>query len=495
MQEEVYRRFTGNYPKKSYTLQKTKALYKKNVFYFLSLPMFKLRLGRPFCHFLLINFLFLLTYKVRLWTDLIPWVQLPIPFINATELAIFSLIASAGFIGIGIIKDFYCLNKRVINHFQTFSKTWIYWFISITFLSYFGQGFIFFFGISRFILIFTGILTYLVLFFFDQAWRAIEYQQQKKSGRKILIISSETIDTYEVLKTIKANFSLKTEFITPDEAEEIDFAQYEMCVVVGTFNKDQLQAIFEKTRFHDTRFFHISEGFFLEDVVYKPEIIQNIVALEYKHSKLDGRSLVVKRVFDLVGSFFGIIFLSPLLLMIAIAIKLDSKGPVIYKSKRVGTGGQLFTFLKFRTMYTHLSVGYGGKEAEDLYKKLINSDANTREGVLPKIENDPRVTRVGRFLRKTSLDELPQLFSVFWGTMSLVGPRPHLENEVAKYTSWQKRLLSIKPWITGYAQVFGRDSLSFDQEAKLDLYYIQNWTLWLDIYVIVGTFGVIFKGR
>lgn len=266
-------------------------------------------------------------------------------------------------------------------------------------------------------------------------------------------------------------------------------------MVVGNFKNDELQAIFEKTRFHDTRFFHISEGFFLEDVVYKPEMLQNIIALEYKHSKLDGRSLVLKRVFDLVGSFFGILLLSPVLLAVAIAIKLDSKGPVIYKSKRVGTGGQLFTFLKFRTMYTHLSVGYGGKEAEELYQKLINSDANTRKGVLPKIKDDPRVTRVGKFLRKTSLDELPQLFSVFLGTMSLVGPRPHLENEVANYSPWQKRLLSIKPGITGYAQVFGRDSLSFDQEARLDLYYIQNWSLWLDMYVIVGTFGVIFKGR
>ena len=286
--------------------------------------MFKLRLTRPVLHFLIINCLFFLTYKVRFWTDFIPGVQLPIPFINATELIIFSIIASAGFIGIGIIKDFYCLNKRVINHFQTFSKVWIYWFISITFLSYFGQGFIFFFGISRFILIFTGLLTYIVLFFFDQGRRALEYQQQKKSWKKILIISWETIDTYEILKTIKANFSLQTEFISPDEAEETDFWQYEMCVVVWNFKKDQLQAIFEKTRFFDTRFFHISEGFFLEDVVYKPEIIQNIIALEYKHSKLDGRSLVVKRIFDVVWAVVGIILLSPALLVIAIAITLKS---------------------------------------------------------------------------------------------------------------------------------------------------------------------------
>lgn len=98
-------------------------------------------------------------------------------------------------------------------------------------------------------------------------------------------------------------------------------------------------------------------------------------------------------------------------------------------------------------------------------------------------------------MRKTSLDELPQLFCVWIGTMSLVGPRPHLENEVAQYSSWEKRLLSINPGITGYAQVFGRDSLRFDQEAQLDLYYIQNWSLWIDLYVIFGTFGVIFKGR
>ncbi len=143
--------------------------------------MFELRVMRPVVHFLIINALFFLTYKLRLLTDLIPGIQLPIPFINPIELAVFSLIASIGFIGIGIIKDFYTLNKRIINHFQTFSKTWIYRFISIAFLSYFGQGFIFFFGISRFILIFAGVLTYIVIFFFDQVWRAREYQQQKKS--------------------------------------------------------------------------------------------------------------------------------------------------------------------------------------------------------------------------------------------------------------------------------------------------------------------------
>jgi lipopolysaccharide/colanic/teichoic acid biosynthesis glycosyltransferase len=150
----------------------------------------------------------------------------------------------------------------------------------------------------------------------------------------------------------------------------------------------------------------------LEDVVYAPENIDNIIALEYKHSTLDGRSIVLKRIFDFVAAFFLIILSSPVLVLLALLIKIDSPGPAIYRSKRVGKYGKLFTFFKFRSMYTHLSVGYGGKQAEELYKKLINSDANVREGVLPKIENDPRVTRMGKFIRKTSLDELPQLFCV-----------------------------------------------------------------------------------
>lgn len=371
----------------------------------------------------------------------------------------------------------------------------MYWLISIAFLSYFGQWFIFFFGISRFIILISAFFAFLVILLFDQLWRKREYKLQQKSGKKILIIPELWLQNSESLDTIKQNFSLPTDFISLEQIQSIDFSKYEMCVVVWTFSKEILQSLFEKTRMNATRFFHISEGFFLEDVVYTPEMIQNIIALEYKHSQLDGRSLVLKRIFDLFVSSIAIMLLIPVWIVLAILIKLDSPGPVIYKSKRVWKGWKLFTFLKFRTMYTHMSVGLGGEKADQLYQKLINSDANTRVGVLPKIENDPRVTKIWRFLRKTSLDELPQLFCVRVGTMSIVGPRPHLENEVAQYQPWEKRLLSINPWITGYAQVFGRDSLAFEQEAQLDLYYIQNWTIWLDIYVVFATFGVIFKGR
>lgn len=457
--------------------------------------MKQIRLLRPIIHFLLINLSFFLVYRIRLFTDLIPGVQLPIPLINSQELIIFALISAVLFLAIGIIKKFYTLNKVIPGYFKTFSKTWIYWFVFITFISYFGQGFVFLFGISRFIIILGGALALLLILIFDGQWRKWEHHLQIKQGKKILIISNETIDSYEVLKNIKKNFSLPTEFVLPSEFDDQNIQNYEILVAVGNFEKEVLQELFEKVRFHGIRFFHISEGLFLEDVVYQPEMIQNIIALEYTHSKLDGWSLILKRIFDLVGSTIGIILLSPLLLLISIIIKIDSRGPVIYKSQRVGKGEKLFTFLKFRTMYREMSVWYGGEAAEKMYEKLIQSDANTRKGILPKIDNDPRVTRVGKFLRKTSLDELPQLFSVWIGTMSLIGPRPHLPKEVEQYQAWQKRLLSIKPGITGYAQVFGRDSLDFTEEAKLDLYYIQNWSLWLDIYVLFTTFGVVFKGR
>jgi hypothetical protein len=138
-----------------------------------------------------------------------------------------------------------------------------------------------------------------------------------------------------MIDTIKQNFSFPTEFIQRKDMDAVDLSQYSIMVALGMFEKEGLQLMFEKIRFYDTRFFHISEGYFLEDVVYKPEKIDTIVAMEYKHSKLDGWSLVLKRIFDLVGCIIGIIIGLPFMMVIALMIKLDSPGPVIYKSKRV----------------------------------------------------------------------------------------------------------------------------------------------------------------
>lgn len=455
-----------------------------------------LRLLRPVIHLGIIIVVFYVMYRIRLFTDLIPGVQLKMPVINYQENMAFGIISAFAFIIIGIVKDLYELHKPIQRYFQTFTKTWIYWIIVITFISYFGQGFVFFFWISRFIIVVGAFVSFIGLFLFDQIRNYLEARRHREGNNKILIVGSDTLESYKAIEKIKNWFSFKTEFATHNEIKDIDVTEYFIVVAVGSFEKDILQGIFERVRFSDnTRFYHISEWFFLEDVVYSAENIDNIIALEYKHSKLDGRSIVLKKMFDISAGLLWIIITFPIMILIAIAIKLDSRGPVFYKSKRVGKYGRLFNFLKFRSMYTHMSVWYGGKKADELYQKLIESDANVRQGVLPKIADDPRVTKVGRFLRKSSLDELPQLFCVFRGTMSLVWPRPHLPNEVKNYESRQKRLLSIKPGITWYAQVFGRDKLDFEEEAKLDLYYIQNRSLFLDTYIILATFWVVFKGK
>ncbi|MBU0668132.1 sugar transferase [Patescibacteria group bacterium] len=217
-----------------------------------------------------------------------------------------------------------------------------------------------------------------------------------------------------------------------------------------------------------------------------------IPIIKMKPTPLDGWGRVIKRGFDTLGALVGLILLSPIFLLTAIAIKLDSKGNIFFKYlddgsrvKRVGQHGKLFNFYKFRTMHpgTH----------NLRYTRL--AEKNARKGSpLVKIKDDPRITRTGRFLRKTSIDELPQLVNVLKGEMSLVGPRPHLPEEVAKYAVHHKFVLTIKPGITGLAQISGRSDLDFEEEMRLDTYYIENWSLWMDIVILFKTFGVFFKG-
>ena len=451
------------------------------------------RLFRPILHFILILLVFWVAYKSRLWGDIMWKIFHETPWINKHELLIFSLISAWVFIVIGLIKNLYELNKQTWSYIQTLSKVWVYWFISSAFISYFGQWFIFNFWISRYIILISAIIVYVVLFLFDQIWYRLDFKLQKKKWNKVLIISDNLNKSSELLDKLKWNFSFPTEAIVSEDVDSVDLSEYSIAVVVWNVKQEILQKIFEKVRFYDTRFFHVSEGFFLEDVVYKPEKIWSIVAMEYTHSQLDWWSLIWKRIFDLAVATIALIVFAIPMIIIAIVIKIDSKWPAIYKSKRVWLWGKLFTFYKFRTMKTEMCVGYGWKKADELYAKLIASDANNRKWVLPKIKDDPRVTKVWKFLRKSSLDELPQLFQVLWWSMSLVWPRPHLPKEVEQYEEWERRVLSIKPWITWYAQVFGRDNLPFSEEARLDLYYIQNWSLAMDLYVIFATFGVVFK--
>jgi exopolysaccharide biosynthesis polyprenyl glycosylphosphotransferase len=217
--------------------------------------------------------------------------------------------------------------------------------------------------------------------------------------------------------------------------------------------------------------------------------------IELKHTALDGWGKILKRLIDIFGSLFAIIIFSPIMAVVTILIKLDSPGPVIYKNERVGPKKNFNTF-KFRSMKIEYCTGQSydqSGEAERLEEKLIETQ-NQRSGPVYKIVNDPRRTRLGRFLEKTSLDELPQFLNVLLGNMSLVGPRPHQPREVAKYERWHKKVFNIKPGVTGLAQISGRSEIDFDEEAKIDTYYIENWSLGLDFKILLKTpLAVIFR--
>jgi exopolysaccharide biosynthesis polyprenyl glycosylphosphotransferase len=194
-------------------------------------------------------------------------------------------------------------------------------------------------------------------------------------------------------------------------------------------------------------------------------------------------ALVLKRAMDYVFSILVLILLSPVLLAIAIAIKLDSPGPVLYFSERIGKKGRVFRCIKFRTMI---------RDADK--KRAGMMHLNERQGVLFKISDDPRITKLGRILRKYSLDELPQFFNVLRGDMSVVGPRPPIGSEVHEYKLSHLRRLDVTPGITGLWQVQARQDPSFDSYISLDVTYIENWSIWLDFQIILRTLGVVFAG-
>ena len=199
--------------------------------------------------------------------------------------------------------------------------------------------------------------------------------------------------------------------------------------------------------------------------------------------------LRIKQVMDAVGSALILILCAPLLLMIALAIKLSSKGPVLFRQQRVGQYGQNFTFLKFRSMHTDNDNSVHREYATKLIAGEAESEQSNGNGErIFKLANDTRVTRVGKLLRRTSLDELPQLVNVLKGDMSLVGPRPAIPYEVAAYQTWhRRRVLEVKPGITGLWQVTGRSSVKFDEMVRLDLRYATSWSPWLDVKILMRT--------
>ncbi|MCK5122872.1 MAG: sugar transferase [Candidatus Pacebacteria bacterium] len=256
----------------------------------------------------------------------------------------------------------------------------------------------------------------------------------------------------------------------------------------------------ERERIHDLLDFcqeknidfkFVPDMFQAQAALFEMQTISDITFIEVKRTPLDGWGTVIKRIFDIVASFIGLIILSPFFAVMALIIKSDSAGPVFARLERISRGKK-FRLYKFRSMIENAHEMKYDKEG-NLNPEFAKYNER-EEGPLFKMKDDPRITKVGKFIRKTRLDEFPQLINVLKGDISLVGPRPHEPEEVAQYKKHHKKLLTIKSGMTGMAQVSGSSNLDFEKEAKLDIYYIENWSLLLDLIILFKTFLTIIKG-
>jgi exopolysaccharide biosynthesis polyprenyl glycosylphosphotransferase len=314
-----------------------------------------------------------------------------------------------------------------------------------------------------------------------------EFSRNKKSG-------------YEVVKRLR-DFNIETsqelgEFIKEYRASGKDKEIDEIIQSDPNLTKTEVLRLFDFADEYHIAFKYAAD--LLGTKVLKTEVaeIAGIPIVEVKKTPLEGWGRIMKRFFDIFYSAIFIIIFLPIIILVAIAVKLESRGAVIYKNERVSKNGT-FKLFKFRSMLSQYCVGkeYSNTDKAMQYEKELIEKQNTKEGPVYKIADDPRITKVGKFIRRWSLDELPQFFNVLFGSMSLIGPRPHQPREVAKYERHHKKVLSIKPGITGLAQISGRSDLSFEDEVKLDTYYIENWSLLSDLGILLRTPLAIIRPR
>lgn len=333
---------------------------------------------------------------------------------------------------------------------------------------------------SRFIIIACWILSIFFVSLGRILIRFLKYVSYKRGvGVHRIVLVGENEVSRKIEELVEKNPGLGYKIIKKiknvEEIKNLEGVDEVIQTETG-LEKEKVQELIDYCREKHIVFKYIPESFDGLLTNIRMENFGDIPIIEVKKTPLDGWGRIIKRSFDFIFSLLGLIALSPLFLLIGLLIKLDSRGPVFVILERVGEKGKEFKLWKFRSMI---------EGAEKMKKDLLKF--SERKPPLFKIRNDPRITRVGKFLRKYSLDELPQLINVLKGEMSLVGPRPHEPSEVALYQKHQKKLFTLKPGITGLAQISGRDKLDFEEEARIDSYYIENWSLVLDLIILLKT--------
>ena len=287
-------------------------------------------------------------------------------------------------------------------------------------------------------------------------------------------------------------------FHKKNKASIVNASLDELLLVDPTYSREDMVALIHFCYEHHIVFKYAADVFssYASHSIMRP--LAGIPIVELQRTPLDGWGRVVKRIYDVVFSLVFLIVCSPLYLLISCVILLETGRPIWYMNERVGVQGKHFFTYKFRSMYqkdcTGPQFGSNGKRAEKKEQSLI-STRNTRQGPIYKIADDPRVTPFGAFLRRWSIDEFPQFVNVLIGNMSLVGPRPHQPREVSGYVQEHKKVFAVKPGITGLAQISGRSDLSYEDEVRLDVFYIERWSVFLDMIILLKTPFVLLKKR
>lgn len=463
---------------------------------------------------------FYIARDIRNVTDLLPWINLPVQTIGDDNLFVFAIVWASLYSLIFFLHNLYSLKitSSKIKEVLDIIRYSIYWFFFYSAFIYFSKDFVYTLNIPRLVVIFTFILWTLFVILNRIVLNSIQNLLLRKgslSKRKIIFISNkrknEIIDIFKDLwatnvyefsgyvnKSDIRDKSLKYIWWIKDlkklfEKRKVD----EILFIDSDFDEEEKFEIYEYSKIYWVRYRYVTNYFDVTKTNTEVSLLNKLTLMEIKSTKLDAWWRILKRVWDFVFSFFALIFMLPLFLVIWFLIKLeDPKWPIFYKNRRVGQWWNIFTLYKFRYMKWKYCVkdSYWIKEWDDKaleYEKKLIEEMSTRKGPLYKIKNDPRKTKIWAFIEKTSIDELPQFFNVFIWNMSLVGPRPHQPREVSNYREYQKRVLNMKPWITGMAQVNGRDENSFDDEVKLDIFYMENWSMLLDLKIIFKTVWVV----
>lgn len=340
---------------------------------------------------------------------------------------------------------------------------------------------------SRGVLLLTIVLTFILALFFRFLLRVTQrYLQKNGQGVSRIFIIGDDERRADFIQNLTCEYEyrvvgessvLDEDMIKKSNCEELWYMQDET-------NKDE-RKIIEYTQIQQKKYRFIPDVSGILHASIDENEVGGYPVLSIVPTTITGWGAVVKRMLDIIFSSVLLVCLLPLFIVVAILIKIDMPGPVFYTSYRVGKNGNLFPLYKFRSMVVNA----------DQLKAALAEQNERGNSPLFKMKNDPRITRFGNFLRRFSIDELPQFFNVLLGTMSVVGPRPHLPKEVEMYKEEQKRVLTIKPGITGLPQVSGRSDLPFDEEVRLDLFYMVHWSLLWDLHIILKTPFVLLGGK